>query len=478
MSTAPVLAPSAAPASPLRLRDGEEVITADHLTKRFRNVVAVDDLSFQLQHGTITGFLGPNGAGKTTTLRMLLGLTRPTRGIALLFGRHYESIPNPAATGRGCARSHRLPPRPLRPGPPADARLFRRSTCRTCRRGPRAGRTVARRRGVASAATRWGMRQRLGLAGALLGDPELLILDEPANGLDPEGVHWLREFLRGFAAEGKTVFVSSHVLAEVAQTVDQVVIINKGKLVTVSSLADLLARTANGVHVVAPEAGRLHDLLREQGVADVRLLDTHELLVGGVTTAEVGEIAGAGGVILHELVDRRVQPRRDLPRTDRKGGMTMLLQLRSELVKLRSTRTEPRSADRDDRPRPADRDHHRRLAVTPSELSKDEHQRAMFGLGLAGGFIAALIGVMSICSEFRHGTIRPTFVVHARNVAASCSRRSLSSIGLGAALRCCSRKALAFGTGTRDHPAHAAPNRTQHARVPARRVRFSRVSLR
>jgi ABC-2 type transport system ATP-binding protein len=146
-----------------------------------------------------------------------------------------------------------------------------------------------------------GMRQRLGLAGALLGDPELLILDEPANGLDPEGVHWLREFLRGFAAEGKTVFVSSHVLAEVAQTVDQVVIISRGKLITVSSLGELLARSTSGVHVIAPEAGRLHDLLHEHGLKDVRLLDTHELVVAGATTAEIGDIAGEAGLFLHEL---------------------------------------------------------------------------------------------------------------------------------------------------------------------------------
>jgi ABC-2 type transport system ATP-binding protein len=144
------------------------------------------------------------------------------------------------------------------------------------------------------------MRQRLGLAGALLADPELLVLDEPANGLDPEGVHWLREFLRGFAADGRTVFVSSHVLAEVAQTVDQVVIINKGKLVTVAPLDELMARSTSGVHVVAPEAGRLHDVLRERGL-DARLLDTHELLVMGATTAEVGEIAGGAGLFLHEL---------------------------------------------------------------------------------------------------------------------------------------------------------------------------------
>ena len=144
------------------------------------------------------------------------------------------------------------------------------------------------------------MRQRLGLATALLGDPELLILDEPANGLDPEGVHWLREFLRGFAAEGKTVLVSSHVLAEVAQTVDDVLIINRGKLVLASDLHDLIARAGGGVHVVAPEAARLHEFMLEQGY-ETRILDTHELLVRGVTTAEVGELAGSAGVNLHEL---------------------------------------------------------------------------------------------------------------------------------------------------------------------------------
>ena len=185
-----------------------------------------------------------------------------------------------------------------------------------------------------------GMRQRLGLAGALLGDPELLILDEPANGLDPEGVHWLREFLRGFAAEGKTVFVSSHVLAEVAQTVDDVVIINKGKLVTVSPLADLLARSTSGVHVIAPEAERLHDLLRARGHRDVACSSTRTSCSSPARRpAEVGEIAGAAGRLLARALRQHVEPRRHLPRADCEGGVTMLLQLRSELVKLRSTRT-------------------------------------------------------------------------------------------------------------------------------------------
>lgn len=298
MSIAPVLVPGLAPSLGV-LGDDGEVITADHLTKRFGQVVAVDDLTFRLAHGTVTGFLGPNGAGKTTTLRMLLGLVRPTRGDALIFGQHYEEIPNPARRVGAVLEATDFHP----------GRSGRDHLLMLAHAADLTGRvdevlglvelSKAGRRRVGGYSM--GMRQRLGLAAALLGDPELLILDEPANGLDPEGVRWLRDFVHGFAADGKTVFVSSHVLAEVAQTVDQVVIINKGKLVTVSSLAELLARSTNGVHVIAPEAGRLHDLLLQHGIENVRLLDTHELVVGGATTAEVGEIAGAGGVFLHEL---------------------------------------------------------------------------------------------------------------------------------------------------------------------------------
>jgi ABC-2 type transport system ATP-binding protein len=287
-----------APARPA-VEQVREVVTVAHLSKRFRGVLAVDDLSFGLQSGTITGFLGPNGAGKTTTLRMLVGLTRPSAGSALVFGRRYQEIADPARrVGAVLAATDFHPGRSGR-----DHLLMLAYAV-----GLRAARVdevlgiveltgVARRR---VGGYSLGMRQRLGLAGALLTDPELLILDEPANGLDPEGVHWLREFLREFAAQGKTVFVSSHMLAEVAQTVDRVVIINKGRLVSVSPLADLLARATGAVHVLAPEAERLQGLLGRHGL-DARLLDSHELLVHGATTAEVGEIAGAGRVVLHEL---------------------------------------------------------------------------------------------------------------------------------------------------------------------------------
>jgi ABC-2 type transport system ATP-binding protein len=185
-----------------------DVVTADHLSKRFGRVLAVDDLSFRLQHGTITGFLGPNGSGKTTTLRMLLGLVKPTQGTPLLFGQSYARIANPArrvgavleATDFHPGRSGRdhllmLAYAAELPAARADAVLAKVDLAHV------GGRRVG--------GYSMGMRQRLGLAAALLGDPELLILDEPANGLDPEGVHWLREFLRGFAADGKTVFVST-----------------------------------------------------------------------------------------------------------------------------------------------------------------------------------------------------------------------------------------------------------------------------
>jgi ABC-2 type transport system ATP-binding protein len=146
-----------------------------------------------------------------------------------------------------------------------------------------------------------GMRQRLALAAALLGDPELLVLDEPANGLDPEGVHWLRDFLRAFAADGKTVFVSSHVLAEVAQTVDRVVIINNGRLVTESRLEELTARVAGAVHVRTPQRNELEGVLHAAGLQTTQL-DHDELLVAGASSAKVGELASVTGIVLHELV--------------------------------------------------------------------------------------------------------------------------------------------------------------------------------
>ena len=290
------------------------VVLTDHLTKRFGDILAVDDLTFALQHGTVTGFLGPNGAGKTTTLRMLLHLVQPTAGDALVFGRRYQDLERPAARvgavleaadfhpGRS-GRDH-LFALALALGRKADDGHWFLGRERAAAKRVDAVLDLvelagAGRRRVGTYSL--GMRQRLGLAAALLGDPELLILDEPANGLDPEGVRWLRHFMRSFAAEGKTVLVSSHLLAEVAQTVDQVVIINKGKLVAFSPLADLTARLTGTVRVRAPGAHRLQAKLGAEGIRST-LLDGDELRVEGVPSARVGELAFHAGVPLYELV--------------------------------------------------------------------------------------------------------------------------------------------------------------------------------
>jgi ABC-2 type transport system ATP-binding protein len=277
------------------------VVKAESLTKRFGEVSAVTDLSFVLEAGTITGFLGPNGAGKTTTLRMILGLTAPSSGRALVFDRPYAELPHAAlrvgavleATDFHPGRSGRDHLRMLGqaagiPDSRADEVL------RLVELGDAARRRV---KGYSL-----GMRQRLGLAVALLGDPELLILDEPANGLDPEGVRWLREFLRSLAAESRTVLISSHVLAEIAQTVDRVLIISRGRLVLSSSLSELTAHVGGAIRVRSADSQRLTTALRDQALQVTTGTD-HALLVQGASSEQIGEIAFAAGVPVHELVN-------------------------------------------------------------------------------------------------------------------------------------------------------------------------------
>ena len=276
-----------------------EPVAAEGLTKRFGKVTAVDGLSFSLGPGTVTGFLGPNGAGKTTTLRMLLGLAAPSSGRALVFGRPYAELEQPVRRVGAV-----LEATDFHPGRTGLDHL----RVLTAAAGLPQARVdevlslvelgaVARRRVKTYSL---GMRQRLGLAVALLGDPELLILDEPANGLDPEGIRWLRDFLRAFAGAGKTAFVSSHVLAEVAQTIDRVVIINRGRLVVESPLAELTARVAGSVRVRSPNAGTLRERLIAAG-ATVSPVEDGVLHVHGTSTHVVGELAAAAGLVLHEL---------------------------------------------------------------------------------------------------------------------------------------------------------------------------------
>jgi ABC-2 type transport system ATP-binding protein len=274
-------------------------ITIEGLTKRFGEVVAVDDLSFEVDQGTVVGFLGPNGAGKTTTLRTLLGLVTPTAGTARIDGKPYRELTDPVHhVGALLEASSFHPGRSARNHLRVVATAAGLPLARADTVLEQVGLTQAARRRVGGFSL--GMRQRLGLATALLGDPQVLILDEPANGLDPEGVHWLRGLLRHLADQGRTVLVSSHVLAEVAQTVDQVVIIAAGRLVTQSTLAALTARTDQLVRVRTPQAETLRSRLAAQGIhADPDGAD--QLLAAGTTTETVGKAAAAAGIVIYEM---------------------------------------------------------------------------------------------------------------------------------------------------------------------------------
>ncbi len=214
------------------------VVRCSSLTKRYGEVVAVDRISFALEPGTVTGFLGPNGAGKTTTLRLLLGLAEPTSGEALVFGRRYRELEQPARhVGAVLESSDYHPSRSGRD----HLRTLALAAELPVSRVEEVLELVELRKAAGRRVRTYslGMRQRLGVAAALLGDPDLLVLDEPANGLDPAGVRWLRTFLRSLAAAGRTVLVSSHLLAEVAQTVDRVLVIDQGRLLAQGTLAEL-----------------------------------------------------------------------------------------------------------------------------------------------------------------------------------------------------------------------------------------------
>jgi ABC-2 type transport system ATP-binding protein len=276
------------------------LIEVENLTKRFRKTVAVDDLSFKVREGTITGFLGPNGAGKTTTLRIILGLVRATSGQALVMGRPYRGLDSPTR----------------RVGAVLEAANFHPG---------RSGRNHLRVLATATGIPQWrvdevlglvgltdaagrrvggyslGMRQRLSLAGALLGEPEVLVLDEPANGLDPQGIRWLRELLRTLASQGKTILVSSHVLPEIEQIADEVVIIHRGKFVEHATTAELAARATGGIRARSPQVDRLRAALEEAGIK-VSSVEGDLLVAADTTAAKIGELAAANGIVLHELV--------------------------------------------------------------------------------------------------------------------------------------------------------------------------------
>jgi len=275
-------------------------ILVEHLTKAYPGFNAVDDLSFRVEPGRVTGFLGPNGAGKTTTLRMLLGLVAPTSGSATIGGHAYVDLPDPITVVGAvleASSAHRG----------RTGRNHLRSICIA------AGLPLARADellelvGLGSAGDRLfrgyslGMKQRLGIATAMLGDPQVLILDEPTNGLDPEGIKWMRGLLRGLASEGRTILVSSHLLTEMQTLADDVVILAKGRLVRQGPIREVVSSiaTAERVEVRTPQPGQLTAALTAAGASVTPQAD--QLLVTGLDEVGIGEIAHAAGIPLHRL---------------------------------------------------------------------------------------------------------------------------------------------------------------------------------
>ncbi len=275
------------------------VIEVRALTKRFGSGTAVDGLSFAVGAGTVTGFLGPNGAGKTTTLRALLGLVRPTGGQATIWGKPYRELGE-----RRRRVGAVLEASGFHPGRTVANHLRVRCAAAGIRRArinavlaeTGMGELAGRRAGSLSL----GERQRLGLAGALLGEPEVLILDEPANGLDPAGVLWLRGFLRRLGDEGHTVLVSSHILAEVAQFADFAVVINHGRLVSAAPVTELVKAARQAVTVRTPRAEALRAALTSEGAA-VRAAGPGQLEITGLGTEQVATLAAALGIPIFEM---------------------------------------------------------------------------------------------------------------------------------------------------------------------------------
>ena len=274
------------------------MIEVEGLSKRFGKTQAVAGLSFRVEPGTITGFLGPNGAGKSTTLRAVLGLVHPDAGGATVLGRPYRELDRPLhRVGAVLEASEVHPGRSGRNHLRVQAAAVGLPASRVQEVLALVELSAAAKRRVKGYSL--GMRQRLGLATALLGDPEVLVLDEPANGLDPAGIRWLRDLLRSLAAEGRTILVSSHVLSEVAQTADRVVIIHRGKLVQQASIAEVLAGAQGATRVRSPDAHTLRGLLTAQGGTVTEIDGT--TLAADLAPERIGELAAANGIVLHEL---------------------------------------------------------------------------------------------------------------------------------------------------------------------------------
>jgi len=287
----------------------DNVIRLSGLTKVFGRSFgrhrAVDELSCTIEPGVVTGFLGPNGAGKTTTMRMVLGLDRPTSGTATIGGRTYRELSDPLRTVGALLDAKQVHPN-------RSARDHLRWLAATNRVPVTRVDEVLDIVGLVSVADKnagtlsLGMSQRLGIAAALLGDPPVLLFDEPVNGLDPEGIRWMRTLMRALAAEGRTVFVSSHLLAEMANTADRLVVIGRGKLIASTTVAEFVGRSgADAVRVRSPRLDTLTELLSDAGIEVTAEPDGSALAVQGVAIEVVGELAARNAIVLHELSVRQ-----------------------------------------------------------------------------------------------------------------------------------------------------------------------------
>ncbi|MGV9884333.1 ABC transporter ATP-binding protein [Streptomyces sp. NPDC003006] len=276
------------------------MIELSGLTKRYGEKVAVNNLTFAVHPGTVTGFLGPNGAGKSTTMRMMLGLDNPSAGDVRIDGKHYSQLKNPLR----CIGAL-LDAKAMHGGRSA----FNHLLCLAQSNGIPRGRVteVLDTVGLTAVAKKkakgfsLGMGQRLGIAGALLGDPEILMFDEPVNGLDPEGIHWIRNLMKSLASQGRTVFVSSHLMSEMALTADHLVVIGQGRLLADTSMSDFIRQNSRSyVRLRSPERQRLVDVLRQAGVTAAEARDG-ALEVDGVASEQLGELAARHQLVLHEL---------------------------------------------------------------------------------------------------------------------------------------------------------------------------------
>ncbi|WP_394615684.1 ABC transporter ATP-binding protein [Lentzea sp. JNUCC 0626] len=287
------------------MHDGSGLIAVQNLTKHFGPVAAVQNLSFTVSPGSVTGFLGPNGAGKTTTLRMLLGLVRPTAGTATINGRPFHQLGQPGRVVGAVLEAQGFHPR-------RTARNHLRVYTAAIGVPDAQADQVLTLVGLGSAADRavggfsLGMKQRLAVATALLGDPQVLVLDEPANGLDPEGIAWLRNFLQSFARMGRTVLISSHLLAEVEQTVDQVVIVSRGQTVYYGPLEQLRQQQQRRVLVQPSDVAALAGALQADGITSIEQLPDGRLAVSGVDSKHVADCALRAGVSIYGIQEEQV----------------------------------------------------------------------------------------------------------------------------------------------------------------------------